>query len=121
MPINQTGTYSILAHSTLFGGHSTTEPVSIIGKFLNISAEQFPTQEELVDKTQINATSIPKITESDQKTTNNQSEIITETKSQVIQEKQIQESDNLILGLGIGIGIGLAIGIGSLLLIRQKP
>ena len=38
VPINQTGTYSIMTHSTLFGGNSTTEPISIVGKFTSISA-----------------------------------------------------------------------------------
>ena len=39
MPINQTGTYTLLAHSTLFGGSSTTEPVTLAAKFTNISAD----------------------------------------------------------------------------------
>ena len=39
VPINQTGTYSILAHSTLFGGNSTTEPITLAAKFSTISAE----------------------------------------------------------------------------------
>ena len=33
VPINQTGTYSIMTHSTLFGGNSTTESISLVGKF----------------------------------------------------------------------------------------
>ncbi|MDX1533716.1 MAG: hypothetical protein R3230_05895, partial [Nitrosopumilaceae archaeon] len=36
IPINQTGTYSILTHSGLFGGNSTTEEISIAAKFTNI-------------------------------------------------------------------------------------
>jgi len=39
VPINQTGTYSILTHSTLFGGNSTTEPITLVGKFSNISKD----------------------------------------------------------------------------------
>ena len=39
VPINQTGTYTLLAHSTLFGGSSTTEPVTLAARFTNISAE----------------------------------------------------------------------------------
>ena len=39
VPINQTGTYSILAHSTLFGGNSTTEPITLAAKFSTISAD----------------------------------------------------------------------------------
>ena len=33
VPINQTGTYTLLTHSTLFGGESTTEPITLVAKF----------------------------------------------------------------------------------------
>ena len=36
VPINQTGTYGILTHNTLFGGNHTTEPITIAAKFTNI-------------------------------------------------------------------------------------
>ena len=36
VPINQTGTYTLLVHSTLFGGQSTTEPISIAAKFTSL-------------------------------------------------------------------------------------
>ncbi|MDH5666082.1 MAG: S8 family serine peptidase, partial [Nitrosopumilus sp.] len=39
VPINQTGTYTLLTHSTLFGGSSTTEPITLVAKFSNISPE----------------------------------------------------------------------------------
>ena len=39
VPINQTGTYTLLTHSTLFGGNSTTEPITLSAKFTNISSE----------------------------------------------------------------------------------
>jgi len=35
-PINQTGTYTLMVHSTLFDGKSTTEPISIAAKFTSI-------------------------------------------------------------------------------------
>jgi hypothetical protein len=35
-PINQTGTYTLLVHSTLFGGQSTTEPFTVLAKFSSI-------------------------------------------------------------------------------------
>jgi hypothetical protein len=38
-PINQTGTYTLLLHSTLFGGQSTTEPFTVIAKFSSIFAD----------------------------------------------------------------------------------
>ena len=37
VPINQTGTYSMLLHSGLFGGNSTTQPITILAKFTTIS------------------------------------------------------------------------------------
>ena len=39
VPINQTGTYSLLTHSTLFGGNSTTESITLKTKFTNLSSE----------------------------------------------------------------------------------
>ena len=36
VPINQTGTYTVLAHSTLFGGNSTTEPISLKATFTSM-------------------------------------------------------------------------------------
>ena len=35
-PINQTGTHTLLVHSTLFDGTSTTEPISLAAKFTTI-------------------------------------------------------------------------------------
>jgi len=35
-PINQTGTYTLLVHSTLFGGNSTTEPITLAAKFTTL-------------------------------------------------------------------------------------
>jgi len=41
-PINQTGTYTLLVHSTLFGGESTTEPLSLAAKFTTILPDDKP-------------------------------------------------------------------------------
>ena len=41
-PINQTGTYTLLVHSTLFGGESTTEPLSLAAKFTTILPDNKP-------------------------------------------------------------------------------
>lgn len=41
-PINQTGTYTLLLHSTLFGGQSTTEPFTVIAKFSSIFMDETP-------------------------------------------------------------------------------
>ncbi|MDE1861474.1 MAG: S8 family serine peptidase [Thaumarchaeota archaeon] len=40
-PINQTGVYSVLVHTTLFGGESISEPVTVMAKFSTI----LPTEE----------------------------------------------------------------------------
>ena len=41
-PINQTGTYTLLVHSTLFGGESTTEPLSLAARFTTILPDNTP-------------------------------------------------------------------------------
>jgi hypothetical protein len=41
-PINQTGTYTLLLHSTLFGGQSTTEPFSVIARFSTVLEDNTP-------------------------------------------------------------------------------
>lgn len=39
IPINQTGTYGLLLHSTLFGGKTITEPIKINSKFTSITPD----------------------------------------------------------------------------------
>ncbi|MGI0040427.1 MAG: S8 family serine peptidase, partial [Nitrosopumilaceae archaeon] len=39
-PINQTGTYSVLMHSTLFGGQSLAEPMTVTAKFSTILPDE---------------------------------------------------------------------------------
>ena len=39
-PINQTGTYSLLIHSTLFEGKEITEPITLAAKFSTLTADQ---------------------------------------------------------------------------------
>ena len=41
-PINQTGTYTLLVHSTLFDGTSISEPVSLAAKFTTILPDEKP-------------------------------------------------------------------------------
>jgi len=43
-PINQTGTYSLLLHSTLFGGPSSTEPFTLVAQFSSILADNVSPQ-----------------------------------------------------------------------------
>ena len=39
-PINQTGTHSLLIHSTLFEGNTITEPITLVAKFSTLTADQ---------------------------------------------------------------------------------
>ena len=41
-PINQTGTYSVLLHSSLFDGKDITEPITLAAKFTTISPDDKP-------------------------------------------------------------------------------
>ena len=41
-PINQTGTYSLLVHSTLFDAKDTTEPITLAAKFTTITPDDMP-------------------------------------------------------------------------------
>jgi len=43
-PINQTGTYTLLVHSTLFDGTSVIEPISVAAKFTTIVPDDKPPQ-----------------------------------------------------------------------------
>ena len=43
-PINQTGTYSLLVHSTLFEGKELTEPITLAAKFTTITPDNTPPQ-----------------------------------------------------------------------------
>ncbi|MDC0203667.1 S8 family serine peptidase [Candidatus Nitrosopelagicus sp.] len=41
-PINQTGTHSLLIHSTLFEGKNITEPVTLVAKFSTLTSDDIP-------------------------------------------------------------------------------
>ena len=41
-PINKTGTYSLLVHSTLFEGNSITEPITLAAKFTTVTPDDMP-------------------------------------------------------------------------------
>ena len=115
VPINQTGTHTLLAHSTLFGGNSTTEKITLAAKFTNISNDIIINSEH---DSEIKST----ITDSEN------SEIISKSNNQTL---LISTNDELIIfdsnsdlgfdiGLLFGITIGVAIGISIILIIRQK-
>ncbi len=113
VPINQTGTYTLLTHSTLFGGNSTTEPITLAAKFTNISPEMMSQNIEISEE---------EISSDFEKITKN--ETISSEKESSSKEPVVSsdDSDSLLLtGIGIGIAIGIAIGIVSIIVIRQKP
>jgi hypothetical protein len=133
VPINQTGTYSILAHSTLFGGNSTTEPITLAAKFSTISADvqselnelnQTKIQPEIIlpNKTK----TIPDVISD---TNSNKSLIIEkpkESKDTVSEDlpsiTQQEDSKEILfpIELVIGIGIGIAIGLAFVFIIRRN-
>ena len=112
VPINQTGTYTLLAHSTLFGGNSTTEPITLAAKFTNISSEILHDKkiypESIISDTKENATLPVKISEI----------------KVPIEEKpnsSLESDSSFSIGIAFGVVIGVAIGILFIFIIRQKP
>ena len=55
VPINQTGTYSFLVHSTLFEGKEITEPITLAAKFTTITPDNIPPEIILVLPDVVNA------------------------------------------------------------------
>ncbi|HET8719651.1 MAG TPA: peptidase S8, partial [Candidatus Nitrosotenuis sp.] len=64
-PINQTGTYTLLLHSTLFGGKSATEPFSVSARFSTISEDDTPPKIQFTLPQYVNGTKsyVPEITD----------------------------------------------------------
>ena len=108
VPINQTGTYTLLTHSTLFGGISTTESISLAAKFTNISTEIISQNKEIV-------------TESEQIISESKENniVIHETIPEEILNTNSDSSFNL--GMIVGVSIGAAISIVIIFIMRQKP
>jgi subtilisin family serine protease len=112
VPINQTGTYTLLTHSTLFGGNSTTEPITLKAKFTNLSSEIIPVQNILPSESIVaDSENLTKITEHKNHTVE-----VSEN------EPLSQTSDNsdFEIGLLLGIIVGAAIGISMIFIFRQK-
>ena len=134
VPINQTGTYSILAHSTLFGGNSTTEPITIAAKFSTISSEfqaeinELNQKEIKMDSLLLNkSNSAPEyqnnivIDESSTTSIDKNSQEGKITANQIILDnKQKSETPVFPVELIVGIGIGIAIGLSFLFIIRRN-
>ena len=124
VPINQTGTYTLLTHSTLFGGNSTTEPITLSAKFTNISSDMIVDSEkpEILLKSDNESTII-----SDNESTiisDNESTIISDNESTIISDNESDLKDEIIwkfdTGIIIGITLGVAIGLSFIFIIRQK-
>ena len=115
VPLNQTGTYTVLTHSTLFAGNSTTEPISLSAKFTNMSFN-----ETIDSQNNIKLKSIIDDTVDDTK----QEQMISAFDNVSItipnDTSQIESNSDFDLGLILGITIGVAIGISVLFIIRQK-
>jgi hypothetical protein len=64
-PINQTGTHSLLIHSTLFEGNNITEPVTLVAKFSTLTSDNIPPEIilELDDVLKSNYKIMPEIIE----------------------------------------------------------
>jgi hypothetical protein len=116
VPINQTGTYSVLTHSTLFGGEEPTESISLAAKFSNIVINPtFPISTE------------SEIPPTDEKT--NDSELIsnnpTQSDQKISEQKIIKQTENaddstFYTGIFLGIGIGVAVGAPSIYFATRK-
>ena len=113
VPINQTGTYTLLTHSTLFGGNSTTESITLKSKFTNLSSDIISNSEMILPSESIvvNSENLTKFAEP-------------ENPPMVISENELlsQSSDNsdFEIGLIVGIIVGTAIGVSLIFIIRQK-
>jgi len=119
VPINQTGTYTLLTHSTLFGGNSTTEPITLSAKFTNISSDLLIDSED--DPTPI---IIDSETSEIFLKSNNDTSIISTTESLINSDNESDLKNEIDLefdmGLILGIIIGIAIGLSLMFIIRQK-
>lgn len=115
VPLNQTGTYTILTHSTLFAGNSTTEPIILAAKFTNISSEIIldPQNNLESDSLIIDSKELDMISNS-----NNDTTIISNNDTMVTSNNDLNLGFDF--GLVVGIVIGVAIGISLLFIYRQK-
>jgi hypothetical protein len=112
-PINQTGTYTLLTHSTLFAGNSTTEPITLVAKFTNISSELTSDSNNNQKLNSVNITSkiLPKI---------DNSTILIPDNSTILTPSESKFESEFDIGLLVGIIIGVAIGISFIFISRQK-
>ena len=115
VPINQTGTYTLLTHSTLFGGNSTIEPITLKAKFTNLSLDIISNSEIILpsESIVIDAGNSTQFTEPDNLT------MEISNNDRITTSNDTSDSD-FEIGLIMGIIVGTAIGISILFIIRQK-
>jgi len=118
VPINQTGTYSILAHATLFGGNSTTEPITLAAKFSTISAD---VQSELNELNQTKIQAGLTILNKTQSISEVEEGTISKDSSDIAKQDEILEKVSFPTELIVGIGIGFAIGLAFVFINRRNP
>ena len=107
VPINQTGTYTLLTHTTLFGGSSTTEPITLAAKFTNISPQMMDSPEIVDTEIKLNPTDL---------------EIPHVSTTTEIPEKIAADSDlQFSVGIVVGVIIGVAVGVIFIFILKQKP
>ena len=109
IPINQTGTYTLLTHSTLFGGISVTEPITLAAKFTNISNN--PVIDSELKSQHIDDKEFEEISK-------NQTSLI--SNNDTLNTFESESDPGFDIGLLLGIIIGVAIGISVIFIIRQK-
>lgn len=118
VPINQTGTYSIMARSTLFDGNSTTEPISFVGKFSNISKDLMAESGLSTNQT----TDLIEQSNASKESTQTPKEVEEISHDQNLEQNIIQNDDpSFAIGMIIGTISGIAIGSLAIFLLRQKP
>jgi len=115
VPLNQTGTYTVLTHSTLFAGNSTTEPITLTAKFTNMSSDEIVNSENNPElKSIINDTG------EDEMISGSTDETLVIPNNDSLKNSETEYNPEFDLGLVIGITLGIAIGISVLFIIRQK-
>ncbi len=124
VPINHTGTYTLLAHSTLFGGILPTEPISLAAKFTNISSDANANQQmQMHDDDDKVLSDLP----ANDSENNSTVMMPSETKDSELATTVTPNNKTNVLadhtfGVGVTIGImaGVAIGVIFIFIIREK-
>ena len=104
-----------MTHSTLFGGNHTTEPITLVAKFANISSEMVSQNQQ--NELESESSSKLDLKESDVEIV--ETKTISEDKPVIVTQEPKFDSD-FSMGVILGLVIGIAIGIACLFIIRQK-